>query len=493
MVKTRSGKDNGEGDSVNIGIPVGQKDGPKEQKDQLLKKTESTKEMDENKDSVETYSFLRSFAYFDDKGTTDISDDAYGQLAHDANVARKSGSFCDITLSVDPEKLQIKGHRLVLASAFDYFRAMLNSNLKEGSQSEVELPKTDAKTMESLIDFAYTGKMKLTNGNIERIATAANFFGMSRLLEKCVNYIIEKINKSNCIEILEFSDQISNATLKDFTMIYITKHIEMIAAKNLDTIKMSTSLLIEIIGNDATSIHADPVENEERLFLIGWNNLHSKSDEEWATSLSKFLKAVHLPLVSESFLCDVASKIENSQEGSALIEEAKLRKQAIESYKATPMQPKVSDDIKWGMERFQTSGKVFVTCHGLKEESSVSWYGIPVFIAGKVFCLHATNKTCTDDGPPVKFLSVYIYCLSDLSSMIVELKDNFETVDPQGKKSHFIGNGTSKFGEKNVSWGYGKYMKLQDVFKDYHDQENDTCTIIAHISDVQVKHTDRKE
>ena len=262
MVNTRSGNCSGEGDSAKSGTS-------KEQKEHSLKEVYPKKDMDESKELRDNHLFLRSFAYFDDKTSTDILNDDYGQLARGADRARKTGTFCDITLIVGPDKYKINGHRLVLATAFDYFQAMLTSNLKEGSQAEVELPNTDAKTMESLIDFAYTGNIKVNMENIESITTAANFFGMTSLLEKCVGYVRGKINKGNCIEILEFAEHISDKELKDFAMSYVTKNLKAVATENLDIVRMTTSLLLEIIGANSLSVHDHPGRNEMKLFQIG--------------------------------------------------------------------------------------------------------------------------------------------------------------------------------------------------------------------------------
>ncbi len=155
----------------------------------------------------ETSCFLRSFVYFDNKTTTDSGDGSYGKSNHGTGATnvvkpspdnivitgpvkyqRQTGSQCDITLIVGPDKCKIKAHRVVLASAFDYFCAMFHSSMKEAYQSEVELPSSDAKTMASLVNFAYTEDIQLNNSNVEKTAIEANFFGMTKVLEICEAY-----------------------------------------------------------------------------------------------------------------------------------------------------------------------------------------------------------------------------------------------------------------------------------------------------------------
>ncbi len=462
--------------------------------DNIGEDTKEDEEFDENE------VFLHSFEH--SVNVADITDHFYaGKLASGADFARKGGHFCDITLLVGEEKHPIKAHRLILASAFDYFKAMLTADFKEGSQSEVNLPKADVQTMESLIDFAYTGKIKLDDHNIEKAINAANFFGMPTLLESCVHYIMGKINKSNCIEMLEFADHISNQVLREFAIKYITENLQTIIAKNLDIVGMSTHLLLEIIASNNTSLHPDPTQNEEGLFQIGWNNLHSKPNDHWEAFLPRLLRAVHLPQVSEDFLHDLERKVAECNEASNLIAKAKIMKQDIVNYRATTEAPKINADLRWQMSRFQTSvglsvtSGLFVTCHGIKEDLNNDWYGAPAFINGEAWCLRATIETSTEDGPPVKYITAYLYCLSDLHCKSVITKYRFEIMKPKNSQKYVFScsldsDGESTFDEKGSAWGK-KLTKLSNVLYNYHDAEKDSCTINAHIKDVKVESKDQ--
>ncbi len=155
-----------------------------------------------------------------------------------------------------------------------------------------------------------------------------------------------KINKCNCIEILEFAEHICNDTLKQSALDYIVdpKNFEIIMGRNLDIIDMSPSLLLEILGNDATSIQSDSSLNEERLFQIGWTYIHTKTDEEFATFLPKLLKAVHLPLVSGEFLSNLTRKVHGCEDAMELIERAKFQKIAIASFIDTSEKPEIDEN-----------------------------------------------------------------------------------------------------------------------------------------------------
>ncbi len=427
---------------------------------------------------------LQSFGHSGDEVITDVSDDNFaGKLIQDLDMARKNGSFCDITLLIGQEKHPIKAHRVVLSSASDYFRAMFATDLKEGSQSEVNLPKTDVSTMELLMEFAYTGKLGVTNKNIEKIMKAANFFGMGQLLERCVDILKPRINKHNAVEILEFAEHISNDVLKQCAKQYFIENFEVISKKNLDVMDMSHDLLLEIIEDDATVIDPDPTENEERLFQLGWNNLQTKSDDIWEASILKLMKAVHLPLVSDSFLCDLTRKIEDHPEAMKLAEKAKLQKK---TGLHSETQVSIEETVRWGMERFQKFGRAFVKCDNMiNQTTELEWHGPPVFVDGKSWALKAKIETHTDEGPPVKYLSCYLCPGNNLHTGPIKCTFKFELEVPSNSFVSFIPQEASRVFNKK-GWGIPTFMKLTDVFANYYDKDNDCCTIIAHVSNVTV-------
>ncbi len=223
---------------------------------------------------------------------------------------------------------------------------MFTGEFREVNQQEIELPTMDTNIMESIIKFMYTGKVQVTTGSLEKITKAANFFGIDALLEKCVETIKQRINIQNSIELLEFAEHISNNNLSNYAKDFFIANFKTIALENSDIKCMSHSLLIARIEDEATSIHEDPTENEEQLFQLGSENLQSKSEDVQETFLPRLMKAVHLPLVSEGFLQDLARKVENQPAGKALIEEARKVKSNLSNYEATERPPRSNPSLR---------------------------------------------------------------------------------------------------------------------------------------------------
>ncbi len=435
---------------------------------------------------------LQTFRYSDDKNVTNICDEIQTcKLIEDLNQARKQGIFCDITLLTGPDKYPIKGHRVFLSLDSEYFRVMFTTDLKEGSQSEVELPKIDVSTMESVMEFIYTGRMNVTNEDIENITRAANFFGMSKLLENCTSYIKKRISYNNCVEILEFAEQISNNDLKDFAKDFFILHFDEISSKSLDIMNMTTSVLFEVIGDDMTSIHGDPQENEERLFKIGWSNLQTKLENIYQTFLPKLLKAVHLPLVSEEFLSNLVRNVGDHQEAKAIIEEAKSIKTALVKNKAgiKDTQPNEGTLI-WCKDRSYRSGKVSVTCGNLRslKDSYFKFYSEPIVLKGKAWRLNVNKDYFR--------LAASVQCLSDLNAESVRCSFQFELVPTQEtvlcyhcntrksseQKPYFSETLSHRFASDSHRSDQARLMEVDEVLKNYYDKDQDCCTVITHIT-----------
>ncbi|XP_078489845.1 kelch-like protein 12 [Ciona intestinalis] len=80
---------------------------------------------------------------------------------------------CDFTIFVGDRKF--KAHSLILSASSDYFRAMINSKMKEGIEKYVQIQNVSEQTMENVLCFLYTGNISLCVENVEQLIHAASF------------------------------------------------------------------------------------------------------------------------------------------------------------------------------------------------------------------------------------------------------------------------------------------------------------------------------
>ncbi|EDO29471.1 predicted protein, partial [Nematostella vectensis] len=71
------------------------------------------------------------------------------------NELRKKRELCDVLLHVGGR--EFRGHRIVLAGASSYLRAMFTNGMLESGMRDIKLQGIDPAVMEILLDFVYTG------------------------------------------------------------------------------------------------------------------------------------------------------------------------------------------------------------------------------------------------------------------------------------------------------------------------------------------------
>ncbi|ELK00747.1 Kelch-like protein 6 [Pteropus alecto] len=104
---------------------------------------------------------------FDDAGLSLI-------LQNGLETLRLENSLTDVILCVDIQEFSC--HRVVLAAASNYFRAMFCNDLKEKYEKRIIIKGVDAETMHTLLDYTYTSKALITKQNVQRVLEAANLF-----------------------------------------------------------------------------------------------------------------------------------------------------------------------------------------------------------------------------------------------------------------------------------------------------------------------------
>ncbi|CAH2246641.1 kelch 6 [Pelobates cultripes] len=87
---------------------------------------------------------------------------------------RLENSLTDVALCIGNKVFPC--HRVVLAAASNYFRAMFCNELKEKYEEEIVIQGVEADTMEIILNYTYTSKIVITKQNVQKILEAASLF-----------------------------------------------------------------------------------------------------------------------------------------------------------------------------------------------------------------------------------------------------------------------------------------------------------------------------
>ena len=132
---------------------------------------------------------------------------------------RDNGYFEDVTLQAGNSC--IAANRLVLSCYSSFFEQMFKSQMKERYLKTIKIEKFDGEAVAKLVDYIYTGKIVINDGNVLNVLVAAHFFGMKDAIGFCFDHLKANLSFENCYELFSLAELYSNQTLKAYVQQYI--------------------------------------------------------------------------------------------------------------------------------------------------------------------------------------------------------------------------------------------------------------------------------
>ncbi|KAJ7993403.1 hypothetical protein DPEC_G00272080 [Dallia pectoralis] len=139
-----------------------------------------------------------------------VDDLDFCMASHPQTVLEGLRSFCcnpklvDVTLAAGGRDFPC--HRAVLALCSVYFHSMFSGEFVEGISARVELHDVDPDVLASLLDFCYTGKLTINQGNVEGLIRTSSQLQFQTVRAVCSRYLQHQIDATNCLGILEFGE-----------------------------------------------------------------------------------------------------------------------------------------------------------------------------------------------------------------------------------------------------------------------------------------------
>ncbi|KAK4313697.1 hypothetical protein Pmani_014986 [Petrolisthes manimaculis] len=120
------------------------------------------------------------------------------QGAHDAWQSRL---YTDLTIKTQDQV--IHAHKVILAAASPYFRAMLSVGLVEGQTQTLVLEDVSGVMLNVVLTFIYTGRAMLTHHNVQHILTLADYFQIHVLKKLCCYHLKKHLSVDTCLSVYE--------------------------------------------------------------------------------------------------------------------------------------------------------------------------------------------------------------------------------------------------------------------------------------------------
>lgn len=205
----------------------------------------------------------------------------------------RSRDLCDVVLLVDGKEFH--AHRIIMAGVSPYLRAMFTNGMLESAQKKVEIGGIDAKTMEQLIDFAYTGSIEVNIDNVQQLLSGASMLNITPLRNACSNFLKTQLDSGNCIGIRQFADLYSCVELEVAAREFINQNF-LEVMKNEEFLQLTFRKLIEHLKSDKIQ-----VRSEEDIY-VAFDTWLYYDYEKRKDYVPEILECIRFPQLSLEFL-----------------------------------------------------------------------------------------------------------------------------------------------------------------------------------------------
>ena len=232
------------------------------------------------------------------------------------NDLRKYGHLCDVTFKIDSHR--IRAHRIVVAAISPYFKCLFIDDMKERSQEEIEISNILPEIMVAIVDYAYTGEVKVTAENVEELLSAAGLLQIDRINDTCCNFLSDCMDMTNCLGIMQFANIHACPKLLKKVKHFIAMNFTEVI-KHEEFLQLPHETLRELLNHDHLIVKSE--HEVWRAFMIWVNHdLHVRANHSF-----QLLMAIRIPLLSKTFLMEVVAR-------EALFQHNKDCKAVIENY-----------------------------------------------------------------------------------------------------------------------------------------------------------------
>ncbi|CAD7085877.1 unnamed protein product [Hermetia illucens] len=159
---------------------------------------------------------------------------------------RQDSRFCDVEIIAG--EVTLSAHRAVLSASSEYFEAMFRPELglSEGKQKSVILHSIDPEILKILLDFIYTGRIHITQINVQELLAAADMLQLHEVVDGCCEFLCRELHATNALGILRFAEAHNCKELAESAFNFINSHFPLVALEDefLDTPQTLLSRLL---------------------------------------------------------------------------------------------------------------------------------------------------------------------------------------------------------------------------------------------------------
>ncbi|KAJ8034064.1 Kelch-like protein 24 [Holothuria leucospilota] len=210
---------------------------------------------------------------------------------------QKNEECTDVTIYAEGKRFPC--HRNVLAASSRYFRAMFTSDHRERTSDEVELTGIKASCFQLILNYVYTGEVRISLNNVQDLLIGADFLNYTTLSAGCIAFLKTAISIENCLDLITFSTRHTVcSSLLGAAMRYFDVNFESVC-KHCSFLDIEANILVSLLSSDTLK---SPREVEIVFAVLKWIAHDFESREAFSHQIFKHIR---LPLVDGSILKDL--------------------------------------------------------------------------------------------------------------------------------------------------------------------------------------------
>lgn len=248
-----------------------------------------------------------------------VSDHHYLRSFFDKmNQMRKGEVLCDVVLTTENGRSKLYAHRSVLAASSSYFYNLYTGTYLSRYSRETVIGGITDDILSIILDYIYSSKILLDQGNVEAILYAAFQLGLESLGQLCEKFLLRKLRVENCIKMTTLARLYSLETLQSEGQRLIINNFLKIKNSG-EFFQLSSKELAQIVSDDDLN-----VRNEEQVYnaIRAWVSYDVSSRQP---EFENLLSHVRLPYINRKFLLgtiDKDSLVTSSSASRELVAEA---------------------------------------------------------------------------------------------------------------------------------------------------------------------------
>ena len=231
---------------------------------------------------------------------------------------REEDVLCDVQLQAEGQT--ISAHKVVLAAASPYFKAMFSGKFKERKAHIVEIKEVSFQGLKDVVDSIYHNKINLIMKNIEDVVPAAHMLEMTDIINESKEWMLKKITKASCFKLLELAEKYGIENVVDRIHEFVLQNF--VAVSESKAFKgISKEILIKYVSADTlkTNINEFAVYKAVKSWIL--------SNEIPQEGVTEIMSHVRFGLIApETILKDISrdSLIDKNEDCRRMIDDAML-------------------------------------------------------------------------------------------------------------------------------------------------------------------------